>query len=224
MDKEWLRGHSDYGWTNAHKEVGYIGFWSFETAAIAKILGLDDTGLKENIHYPYDLRHYKNTREFKEFSLKDYLIEPPKEEVNWLIGIENNPALEEIIPGKWHALVDAMISDYRTLDDDQFYEKYKEPMEIHQIWFYKDEFKEANKAKDMLGTLIVYALTQNDYILQLDYKEDFEDYALQMKNYWPREDTKFIQFHLEDDQAYYALVPKNSYVENVYEVGVQNLV
>ncbi len=44
---------------NAHKEPGYVGYWSFETAAIVKILGLDDTSLKGNNHYPYDLAHYK---------------------------------------------------------------------------------------------------------------------------------------------------------------------
>ncbi|TKI19923.1 DUF1911 domain-containing protein, partial [Bacillus cereus] len=32
----------------------------FETAALAKILELDDTSLKDNNHYPYDLAHYKN--------------------------------------------------------------------------------------------------------------------------------------------------------------------
>ncbi len=35
------------------------GYWSFETAAIVKILGLDDTSLKDNNHYPYDLALYK---------------------------------------------------------------------------------------------------------------------------------------------------------------------
>jgi len=42
-----------------HKEPGYYGFWSFDTAALAKILGLDDSALKNNNHYPYDLAHYK---------------------------------------------------------------------------------------------------------------------------------------------------------------------
>jgi len=31
----------------------------FEAAALAKILGLDDSALKDNNHYPYDLAHYK---------------------------------------------------------------------------------------------------------------------------------------------------------------------
>src|SRR5699024_1249466 len=48
MEKEWFRGHYDFEWKNAHNEPGYLGFWSFESAALAKILGLDDAGLKDN--------------------------------------------------------------------------------------------------------------------------------------------------------------------------------
>ena len=44
---------------NAHKEPGYVGYWSFETASNSKDTRLDDTSLKDNNHYPYDLAHYK---------------------------------------------------------------------------------------------------------------------------------------------------------------------
>src|SRR5699024_9147096 len=67
MEKEWFRGHYDFEWKNAHNEPGYVGFWSFESAALAKILGLDDAGLKDNNHYPYDLAHYKDTMSFQSF-------------------------------------------------------------------------------------------------------------------------------------------------------------
>ncbi|WP_084758040.1 PoNe immunity protein domain-containing protein [Defluviitalea phaphyphila] len=89
MENEWLRGHYDCGWRNAHKSYGYVGLWSFETAAIAKILELNDTDLKENNHYPYDLAHYKNTMKFKHINLDDYKCNNKK--------IENNPSLEKII-------------------------------------------------------------------------------------------------------------------------------
>src|SRR5699024_3494366 len=69
MEKEWFRGHYDFEWKNAHNEPGYVGFWSFESAALAKILGLDDAGLQDNNHYPYDLAHYKDTMSFQSFSL-----------------------------------------------------------------------------------------------------------------------------------------------------------
>jgi len=64
VEKEWIKGHNDLDWKNAHKEPGYVGLWSFEAAALAKILGLDDSALKDNNHYPYDLAHYKNGMSF----------------------------------------------------------------------------------------------------------------------------------------------------------------
>ncbi len=49
------------GWYDIHKtkEKLYYGYWSFETGAIAKILNLDDSSLKDVSYYPYDLVHYK---------------------------------------------------------------------------------------------------------------------------------------------------------------------
>ena len=41
------------------KEKLYYGYWSFEAGAIAKILNLDDSNLKNVPYYPYDLVHYK---------------------------------------------------------------------------------------------------------------------------------------------------------------------
>src|SRR5699024_11730869 len=108
---------------NAHNEPVYVGFWSLESAAIAKILCLDYAGLKDNYYYPYDLAHYKNTMSFPSFSLNDYLEKSDQKEdeiEDWEEGIENNPPLEQIIPGKWHAFINALIGDYQTLDDDAF--------------------------------------------------------------------------------------------------------
>ena len=35
----------------------YIGYWSFESAAIAKVMQLDDSKLKSSPYYPYDMLH-----------------------------------------------------------------------------------------------------------------------------------------------------------------------
>ncbi|MCQ6373256.1 PoNi-like cognate immunity protein, partial [Bacillus cereus] len=177
MEKEWFKGHYDYEWKNAHKEPGYVGYWSFETAAIVKILGLDDTSLKDNNHYPYDLAHYKNEMKFKHIDLSEYHYEDETEEIEDIVeGIEHNPALENIIPPKWHSLVNELIHDYENMDDSSFYEKYKKTIGIGQVWFLPQEYEEENEQKNLLGSLIVFALTVRDYILQLDYKEDLEDY------------------------------------------------
>ncbi|WP_172916107.1 PoNi-like cognate immunity protein [Capnocytophaga canimorsus] len=57
LDKEWYKGHSDTGWHNSHKSKHniYTGYWSFESGALVKILGLDDTLLKDQKYYPYDM-------------------------------------------------------------------------------------------------------------------------------------------------------------------------
>lgn len=224
MEKEWFRGHYDYEWKNAHKEPGYVGYWSFETAALAKILELDDTSLKDNNHYPYDLAHYKNEMKFKHIDLSEYHYEDETEEIEEIVeGIEHNPALENIIPPKWHSLVNELIHDYKNMDDSSFYEKYKKTIGIGQVWFLPQEYEEENEQKNLLGSLIVFALTVRDYILQLDYKEDLEDYIDNLKNFWNVSETKLVQFMLENDQNYYAWVPKEVNIPNMYEVKIESV-
>ncbi|HFU7071874.1 PoNi-like cognate immunity protein [Bacillus cereus] len=224
MEKEWFKGHYDYEWKNAHKEPGYVGYWSFETAAIVKILELDDTSLKDNNHYPYDLAHYKNEMKFKHIDLSEYHYEDETEEIEDIVeGIEHNPALENIIPPKWHSLVNELIHDYENMDDSSFYEKYKKTIGIGQVWFLSQEYEEENEQKNLLGSLIVFALTVRDYILQLDYKEDLEDYIDNLKNFWNGSETKLIQFMLENDQNYYAWVPKEVNIPNMYEVKIESV-
>ncbi len=51
------------------------------------------------------------------------------------------------------------------------------------MWFLPQEYEEENEQKNLLGSLIVFALTVRDYILQLDYKDDLEDYIDNLKNF-----------------------------------------
>jgi len=62
LQKEWYKGHSDCGWHNDHKSKWgvHFGYWSFESGAIVKILGLDDSILKDQQYYPYDMVHWKD--------------------------------------------------------------------------------------------------------------------------------------------------------------------
>lgn len=59
LKKEWYKGHSDCGWYNDHKSKWgvHFGYWSFESGALVKILGLDDSSLQELPYYPYDMVH-----------------------------------------------------------------------------------------------------------------------------------------------------------------------
>jgi hypothetical protein len=62
LEKYWYKGHRDAGWYDSHKHKDdiYSGYWCFESGAVAKILGLDDSSLKDVPYYPYDMVHYKN--------------------------------------------------------------------------------------------------------------------------------------------------------------------
>src|SRR5699024_6751913 len=148
MEKEWFQGHYDYEWRNAHKRHGYVGFWSFETAAIAKILELDDENLKDNIHYPYDLANYKSNMKFRDISLHEYLEKPAEEEPDtWIIDIDNHTALEKIIPGRWHSFVNELISDYQVLNDDRFMINIKNQWNWSKFGFIKMNIKKKMKKK-----------------------------------------------------------------------------
>ena len=214
VEKEWIKGHNDLDFKNAHKEPGYVGLWSFEAAALAKILGLDDSALKDNNHYPYDLAHYKNGMSFDLSWYGVPVEEEAKEEESIVYGIPNKPELEQIIPAKFHSFVNEVIGDYNTLSDEEFWKKYN----LREIWFDVKEYEEDNKAKNMLGTIIVFLLVEKEYILQLDYKEDLVDYIEDIDNYWGKEEVKLISFEVDNDQQYYAYVPKTAAIDSLYEV------
>ncbi|WP_369011743.1 PoNi-like cognate immunity protein [Acetivibrio thermocellus] len=214
IEKEWIKGHNDLDFKNAHKKPGYVGLWSFEAAALAKILGLDDSALKDNNHYPYDLAHYKNGMSFDLSWYGVPVEEEAKEEEAIVYGIPNKPELEQIIPAKFHSFVNEVIGDYNTLTDEEFWKKYN----LREIWFDVKEYKEDNKAKNMLGTIIVFLLVEKEYILQLDYKEDLVDYIEDIDNYWGKEEVKLISFEVDNDQQYYAYVPKTAAIDSLYEV------
>ncbi|MHA4096522.1 hypothetical protein [Bacillus cereus] len=101
--------------------------------------------------------------------------------------------------------------------------KNKKTIGIGQAWFLPQEYEEENEQKNLLGNLIVFALTVRDYILQLDYKEDLEDYIDNLKNFWNVSETKLVQFILENDQNYYAWVPKEATIQNMYEVKIESV-
>ncbi len=163
---------------------------------MAKILKLDDESIKDNNHYPYDLVHYKNNIIFNDVN-GDYSVK--KEKVEYSEGIKENAALEQIIPKRFHQLVSQVINDYQKMDDKAFWKKY----ELDQVWFDLKNFSK-DKENGLLGTIILFELVNKGYILQLDWKEDLEDYEDDIENYWDDEDTRIIQFITDSEQYYYA--------------------
>lgn len=57
LEDDWYKEHKNATWYESHKSKFdiYSGYWSFETAAIVKILNLDDSSFKANKYYPRDL-------------------------------------------------------------------------------------------------------------------------------------------------------------------------
>ncbi|NVK53666.1 MAG: DUF1911 domain-containing protein [Flavobacteriaceae bacterium] len=54
----WYKESSDAVWYNTHNDKSgydYVGYWSFESAALVKLFGLDDSELEGVDYYPYDL-------------------------------------------------------------------------------------------------------------------------------------------------------------------------
>ncbi len=61
LDKVWYQGHSDSYWHGLHKNTrvnNYFGYWSWESAALAKIKNIEDSSLKNQKYYPYDAVHW----------------------------------------------------------------------------------------------------------------------------------------------------------------------
>lgn len=59
LEKDWYKEHKNSGWYNSHtnKHNTYSGYWSFESAAVVKIMGLDDSSFIDQQYYPKDLVH-----------------------------------------------------------------------------------------------------------------------------------------------------------------------
>jgi hypothetical protein len=57
LEKDWFQKHKEAAWHNSHKSKHnvFFGYWSFESAAVVKIKGLDDSTFKNNQYYPKDL-------------------------------------------------------------------------------------------------------------------------------------------------------------------------
>ena len=51
---EWYATHKDFAWYDSHKNEKdtYVGYWSFESAALAKIIGVNQRKLENNEYYP----------------------------------------------------------------------------------------------------------------------------------------------------------------------------
>lgn len=187
MEKSWFKGHYDVFGKNVHKEKGFQGCWSYETAAIAKILELDDSAIEKNLNYPYDLAHYKNEKKYHPTYCFSDNISGEKESYS---DYEN--------------FVEQIIADYELLDDEKFYQKYQEILLIKEVWRNVEEYIKVKKSEKILGKLIVFGLVNKGAVLEMDYKDSPEDFLLgfvneKLQNEYEQEPIEDIDYESEDD-------------------------
>ena len=179
-------------------------------AALAKVLDLDDSPLKNHIKYPYRLVHYKKEMKF----YPEKMLDIPK--LEYKKGIPENPSLEEIIPYYFHESVNELIHDYRNMDDvDKFFEKH--------WWIYdvcrKDEFLKMKKEDEegTIGLLLIYLLTDERFIFVFEDEEDLEQ-AYLYKGMWPDRRTRGIVFDIPGSQYYIAYIPASSKLKTFFGI------
>ena len=196
--------------TNWNDSTRPYGNWLWDCAAIVKILKLDDSELKDNPHYPYELAHYKNEMEF----IPEKMLDFPKE--SYKKGIPEYPRLEKLIPAKFHEMTNNFFVDFKTLSDEDFCEKYE------LDWLDPDEYAKQKDDPEVFGTNLIYFLTDSGYILGFEKLDDLEHVDL-YKNFWGRRKVKPVRFDLKCDCYYIAYVPKSVKLKSIFGVKIEEV-
>ena len=123
--------------------------------------------------------------------------------------------IESIIPSKFQKDVKQLIEDYSSLSDEELWNKYN----LEECWFSVEEYQEAKKETDQIGFLIINLLVEKGFIIQLDYKDDPEEYLDEVNPYGKSEE-KIVSFDLDNDQIYIANIPKYAPCNDVFGVPI----
>ena len=197
-------------WNDPVKSDSYDGYWLWEYAAISKMFKLDDSELKDNPHYPYELAHYKNEMEFMPEKMLDF----PKE--TYKKGIPEYPRLEKLIPAKFHEMTNNFLNDYKKLDYDEFCEKYE------LDWLEPDEYVGQEEDLETFGVNFILFLSDIGYIFQFDKLDDLEEVDF-YKKFWGRKKVRPIHFQLNSDCYYIAYVPKSVKLKSIFGVKIEEV-
>lgn len=51
---DWYDAHKDFAWYESHRndKDTYVGYWSFESAALTKVMGIEESYFSDNEYYP----------------------------------------------------------------------------------------------------------------------------------------------------------------------------
>ena len=215
MSKKWFKDYSGSWGKTAHLEPNYDGYWAYVPAAIAKILDLEDKELKEDNHYPYELRHYKNEMSFT----SNKMLDIPEEKEEYKIGIPEYPKLEQIVAPPFHKRVNEYVKDFKNLSDRKFYEKY----ELEELWN-EDEYEdyvEEKKNHGFIGFVLMEILIDEGQVLAMDAGESIDN--ILFDNYWGDIPVKFVSFDMEDDSKYYSYIPQSTTLDSIFDMKIEDI-
>ena len=215
IENEFPKNYWGEDWTG---DVGekFLGVCLYAYAAIAKILNLDDSSLKDNPYYTYDLVHYKKGMKFFPEETGDMFK-------NYEKGISECKELEKLIPVQFHEEANRVFLDHKTLSDEEFYKKYNLEHASRYMWKVEDYIERKNEPY-LFGFLLVCVLADYGYLLEIKKPEEIEEYALY--NFWEDiEDieVKAVNFNVDNGYYYLAYIPKDVQIESILNVKIENV-
>lgn len=177
--------------------------WRYETGAVAKILGLDDSRLKKNKNYPYDLVHYRDTRKFSSDAYSAWLEmmnmrKQGQEQLAKEKEYQNFQAKEkEGILG--FLLVNLLVTDGYILQLD-FKDEPEEDL---------TEFVNERIEIDYNGEAIE-DIESDDSFENMDAEIELYDtkYVKKIQRKLKRQGFQLVWFQLDNDQYYVCVLPK----------------
>jgi hypothetical protein len=204
LSREWYRGHSSIGWHDTHKSQWNIhsGYWSFESGALVKILGLDDSSLKDTQYYPYDMVHWEDEK-------------PSPRVHSWIIPKEKNTIMGYSV---YAYLTDAkkVSSIYGSKDQSVLNEllaSLKEDLEDLDNSF-PDEINPHKNAAEVLKDIVSGKVSFRDipFMYGYVYEKICEYFGKQIyvaENIWELEEqSAFIPIPFSDDFPYIISIEK----------------
>lgn len=215
IENEFPKNYWGENWAG---DVGedFEGVCLYAYAAIAKILNLDDSLLKDNPYYTYDLVYYKNKMKFFPEETGDMFK-------NYKKGISEYKELEKLIPVQFHEEANRVFLDHKNLSDEEFYEKYDIDHVTHYLWEVEDYIRRKNEPY-LLGILSVFALIDSGYVVGISSPEEIEEYTLY--NFWKDiEDieVKAINFNIDNGNYYLAYIPKDVQIDSILDMKIENV-
>lgn len=215
MSKKWFKDYSGSWGKTAHLEPNYDGYWAYVPAAIAKILDLDDEKLKEDNHYPYELRHYKNEMRFT----SEKMLNIPEEKEEYKIGIPEYPKLENIVAPPFQEKVNECLKDFKDMEDREFFDKYGlDEMYLENQY---EEYVEDRHREWFIGYVLMKILEDEGQVLAMDARDEIDD--ILFDNYWGKIPVKLVNFDMDDDDAYYSYIPQSTKLKSIFDIKIEDI-